>query len=91
LVYTIDIYQRGGDKVKTAKLFMNGRSQAVRLPKEFRFEGTEVFVKRMGNAVLLLPFHEPWETLFASLEQFSEDYMESREQPESQIREDLFP
>jgi antitoxin VapB len=77
--------------VKTAKLFMNGRSQAVRLPKEFRFEGTEVFVKRMGNAVLLLPFHEPWETLFASLEQFSEDYMESREQPESQIREDLFP
>ncbi len=91
IIFLNSIYQVEGDKVKTAKLFMNGRSQAVRLPKEFRFDGTEVFVKRMGNAVLLIPFHEPWETLFASREQFSEDYMESREQPESQIREELFP
>jgi antitoxin VapB len=39
----------------TAKLFMTGRSQAVRLPKEYRFEGTEVYVKRVGNGVLLIP------------------------------------
>ena len=40
---------------KTAKLFMNGRSQAVRLPKEFRFEGTEVRIRRSGGGVLLEP------------------------------------
>ena len=42
----------------TAKLFRNGRSQAVRLPKAFQFEGQEVLLKRVGNGVLLLP-HSP--------------------------------
>lgn len=72
----------------TAKLFMNGRSQAVRLPKGFRFEGEEVFVKRVGNAVVLLPRHESWRTLYESLGAFSEDFMEKREQPISQIRKE---
>lgn len=40
-----------------AKLFRNGSSQAVRLPKECRFEGGEVYVKQMGRAVVLLPVH----------------------------------
>lgn len=43
------------EKLKTAKLFMHGGSQAVRLPKEFRFEGTEVTVRRVGDAVVLEP------------------------------------
>jgi antitoxin VapB len=57
---------------KTAKLFMNGRSQAVRLPKEFRFEGNEVIIRRNPSTgeVLLSPKAEmqkkPWEELFAS-------------------------
>ncbi len=67
--------------MKTAKLFMNGRSQAVRLPKGFRFEGGEVFVKKVGNAVLLLPHRHSWEALYESLEAFSEDFMEKRGQP----------
>ena len=46
--------------MKTAKLFINGRSQAVCLPKEFRFEGDEVYVKRVGNAVMLLPRRDSW-------------------------------
>ena len=41
--------------MKTAKIFQNGRSQAVRLPKDFRFDGDEVFVHKVGNAVVLLP------------------------------------
>ena len=41
--------------MKTAKVFRNGQSQAVRLPKEFRFEDDQVFVKRMGSAVVLIP------------------------------------
>lgn len=76
--------------MKTAKLFRNGRSQAVRLPKEFRFSGTEVFVKRVGNAVMLIPVQDSWQTLFDSLDQFSEDFMDSRDQPVHQVREDLF-
>ena len=74
----------------TAKLFQNGQSQAVRLPKAFRFPGTEVYIKKVGNAIVLLPMDHPWETLFASLSQFSEDFMNDREQPQSQAREDAF-
>lgn len=76
--------------MKTAKLFRNGQSQAVRLPKEFRFEGSEVYIKRVGDTVVLLPIKGAWETLFASLEMFSDDFMEERDQPETQSREDLF-
>jgi antitoxin VapB len=72
--------------VETAKLFQNGRSQAVRLPKAFRFEGDEVYIKRVGNGVLLVPKNdEPWSALFESLEEF-EGKIE-RDQPEHQERD----
>jgi len=76
--------------MQTAKLFKNGRSQAVRLPKEFRLSGDRVFIKRMGNAVVLVPYHDPWQPLFESLTQFSDDYMQDRAQPAQQGRECLF-
>lgn len=76
--------------MQTAKLFQNGRSQAVRLPKEFRFAGKEVYIKQVGNAVVLLPAQESWQTLFASLEMFTPDFMETREQPEQPERDELF-
>lgn len=77
--------------MRTAKLFQNGRSQAVRLPKEFRFEGGEVYIKRVGNAVVLLPSRDSWRSLFDSLELFSEDFMERRDPPLQQDeRESLF-
>jgi antitoxin VapB len=60
--------------MQTAKLFPNGASQAVRLPKEFRFQGDRVFIRRMGDAVVLMPYHAPWRTLFDSLERFSPDF-----------------
>ena len=72
--------------MKTAKLFQNGRSQAVRLPKEFRFTGSRVFVKRMGSAVVLLPEMDTWDVLFEACEEFSEDFMAERNQPEIQTR-----
>lgn len=74
----------------TAKIFQSGRSQAVRLPKEYRFEGNQVFVKRVGNAVVLLPYQNGWETLVDSLELFSDDFMSDREQPAEQTREEAF-
>ena len=76
--------------METAKLFWNGRSQAVRLPKEYRFDGDCVFIKRAGNSVVLIPYREPWQSLFDSLDQFSDDFMEDREQPAQQDREYLF-
>jgi antitoxin VapB len=75
--------------MKTAKLFKNGKSQAVRLPKEFRFASDEVFIKRLGSAVVLLPKTESWDTLIESLEKFSPDFMNEREQPPVQRREIL--
>ena len=76
--------------METAKLFQNGRSQAVRLPKHLRFQGDRVFVKRMGNAVVLLPYNDSWQSLFESIDQFSDDFMDDREQPPQQQRESLF-
>ena len=75
--------------MQKAKLFKNGQSQAVRLPKEFRFTGEEVFVRKLGNAVVLVPVDDPWRTLVDSLEEFSPDYLEDRDQPVVQHREAL--
>ena len=64
---------------KIAKLFMNGRSQAVRLPAEFRFEGKEVFIEKQGDAVILRPmpkaFGQWLERFYARHEPFAEDFM----------------
>ena len=72
--------------MKTARLFQNGRSQAIRLPKEFRFSGDRVFVKKVGNAVVVLPCENSWQPLFDSLAQFSDDFMQKRDQPTEQQR-----
>lgn len=67
--------------MKTAKLFQNGRSQAVRLPKEYQFSGKDVFIKKFDNIVMLFPKTDPWAPLINSLDQFSDDFMEDRNQP----------
>ena len=74
----------------TAKLFENGRSQAVRLPKEYRFSGDEVAVSKIGEAVVLLPKDDRWAGFLRSFEMFSDDFMNGgREQPALQERESL--
>ena len=73
--------------MKTAKIFQNGKSQAVRLPKEFRFDDTEVFIKRSGHVVYLIPRSDSWEILFDSLKKFSKDFMGDRSQPVQDHRE----
>ncbi len=74
----------------TAKLFKNGSSQAVRLPKEFRFRGDRVYIKRLGNAVVLLPIQDSWKSLVESLDKFPGDFMQEREQLDIQVRQDAF-
>lgn len=75
--------------MKTARLFTNGRSQAVRLPKDCRLPGTDVYVKKFQGLVILLPKDDPWASLVNSLEQFSDDFMVERKQPPHQSRGDL--
>lgn len=60
-------------EAKTAKLFMHGRSQAVRLPKEFRLPGKEVRVRRVGRAVLLEPIEADVDAWFATLDQYLDE------------------
>jgi antitoxin VapB len=73
----------------TAKVFASGRSQAIRLPKEYRFRGKEVTVRHFGNGVLLLPFDEPWALLREALGEFDAGFRLEREQPPQQPRKRL--
>ena len=77
-------------KTKTAKLFRNGRSQAVRLPREFRFEGDEVRIRQVGVGVLLEPVISDIRKWFAELDRLkAEPFMKkgSRQQPVTPRRE----
>ncbi len=73
--------------MQTAKIFINGRSQAVRLPKDCRFSGNDVFVKKIGKIVILIPKDDPWSSLVDSLDRFTDDFMEDRDQPSQKSRE----
>ena len=76
--------------MQTARLFINGRSQAVRLPKEYQFNGESVYVKKIGDAVILVPFDKEWEVFLHGLNNFSDDFMsEGRLQENDQVREML--
>lgn len=71
----------------TAKLFWSGRSQAVRLPKNFRFDGDEVRIRRHGSAVILEPLPDDWSWLDAIAGKLDEDFVQAaKEQPEEQER-----
>ena len=77
--------------MKTAEVITQGTVQSIRLPEDVRIEDTEVFVKRVGRSVLLIPVSaDRWQILADSLEQFTSDYMEDRAQPTSQDRETVF-
>ena len=76
--------------MQTARLFVNGRSQAVRLPKEFQFRGENVYIQKIGEAVMLVPFDKEWEVFLHGLNSFSDDFMsEGRQQGSEQQREEL--
>jgi len=78
------------DGIQTAKLLQQGEHQLVELPNNFHFKGSEVFVKPVGNTIVLISSENPWESLLNSLDKFSDDFMETRNQPNQQAREDIF-
>ena len=61
--------------METAKVFTNGGSQAVRLPRSCRFEEDEVLAKRIGNVVVLMPKDDPWKTMMEGLSLFTPDFL----------------
>jgi antitoxin VapB len=72
--------------MQTAKVFENGRSQAIRLPKQFRVNADEVYLKKTPEGFLVIP-RDPWEVFREGVEELSDDFMaEGRQQPEVQSR-----
>ena len=92
MVYTV-VYTINERKViimMTAKVFENGRSQAIRLPKECRFNSDEVMVNKIGDIVILLPKQNKWDSFMRAIDMFSDDFMaDGRATDISQEREAL--
>ena len=74
--------------METAKIFENGKSQAVRLPKKFRFSGKEVFVQRVGQAVVWLPKEEAWQTFLNGVDSFTDDFFQEGRQRDIPTKRD---
>jgi antitoxin VapB len=88
-IYQLETFEASEmPKTDIAKLFQNGRSQAVRLPREFRFEGDRVRIRRVGQGVLLEPVIQDTKEWFRKLDEFnSEPFMpEGRKQPKTPKR-----
>ncbi len=77
-------------QTQTARVFKNGRSQAVRLPKEFRFDDDEVLIRKVGNDVILSPRPKSWDAFFKETPLPSGDFLSSREDLPAQVREEIF-
>ena len=64
--------------IETAKVFTNGGSQAIRLPKSCRFQEDEVSIQRIGDITIIIPKGNKWSSMIKSLDMFTEDFMEDR-------------
>ena len=72
---------------RVAKIFMNGRSQAVRLPKEFRFDTDEVYIRKQGKNIIISEKKPTWDDFFDSKSDFGEDFLNDRFDSEPQERD----
>ena len=61
--------------------------QSIKIPDNFKINDDKVYLKKVGNALYIIPFHNPWQNLIESVNEFSQDFMNDREQPAAQIRE----
>ena len=72
------------------KVFTSGNSQAVRIPKEYHIDSSEMFIKKIGITIILYPRNRPWENLKKSLSEFTDDFMsDGRKQPKLEKREEF--
>ena len=75
--------------MEIAKVFQTGRSQAVRLPKAFRFNGTDVAIKSFGRGVLLMPIDNPWDVMLEAINEFEVGFQLERADQGEQLREEF--
>ena len=73
--------------VQVAKLFYSGRSQAMRLPKVFRFEGSEVYIRKVGDDLIISPKRPTWNDFFSTPSAFIYDFLSQRDNVPPQERE----
>ena len=73
--------------MNTAKIFINGRSQAIRLPKEYRFKDDEVYINKIDDIVVIMPKNKKMASLMNIINKFTDDFMDERNQPTVQVRE----
>jgi antitoxin VapB len=76
--------------METTKIFNSGNSQAVRLPKKYRFKNKEAYISKIGDAVVIFPKKSGWNALLESIDKFTDDFLDDRQQPENQSRGNLF-
>ncbi len=89
MIYTLIYTTYQENFMDTAKIFENGRSQAVRLPKEYRFDDSDVFIKKIDDVVMLIPKDKVWKTFRNSFSRFTDDLDLKRESNEpAQVREE---
>jgi len=69
---------------QVAKIFMNGRSQAVRLPKEYRFDTDEVYISKQGQKIIITAKKPTWDEFFDSKPAFDDDFLAGRMDSEPQ-------
>jgi antitoxin VapB len=75
--------------MNTAKIFTNGRSQAIRLPKEYRFKDDEVYINKIDDIVVIMPKNRKMASLMNIINKFTDDFMDERNQPAAQVRENF--
>ncbi|MEH2245702.1 antitoxin [Nostoc sp.] len=75
--------------MNTTKLSTDGTHQVVILPEDFQLTGTEVYIKKIGNAIAIIAKDNPWRSLIDSLDNFSDDFMTNNDRPLMDTRESL--
>lgn len=74
---------------QTVKIKKRSGSQVIQLPSDIIIDDDKVYLKKVGNSVFVIPFQHPWDSLIESTVQFTDDYLEKREQPDEQRREEI--
>jgi len=74
-------------KVEAVDIQNNSGVQAIPIPDAFKINDNKVYLKKMGNVIYIIPYHNPWQNFYDSLSEFTPDFMEERNQPSQQTRE----
>jgi len=75
--------------IETIDIKNNRGEQDIRIPKKMRIDDDKVYLRKVGNSLYIIPYHNPWQNLIDSTDIFTSDFMEDREQPSQQQRESL--